>query len=69
MCPGFLWENLVDKHRLEDPVLNAWIVLEWFLKKWVGGMDWIDLFHGREMWRILVNAVMKLRIAQNAEMF
>jgi hypothetical protein len=27
----------------------------------MGGMDWIELAHGRERWRALVNAVMNLR--------
>jgi len=48
VCPGLLGENLVDKHHLEDPVLNGWIMLKWFLKKWDGCIDWIDLLHGRD---------------------
>ena len=31
-----------------------------------GGMDWIDLAEGRNRWRALVNAVMKLRIPESA---
>jgi len=27
-----------------------------------GGMDWIDLVQGRDRWRALPNAVMKLRV-------
>jgi len=27
-----------------------------------GGMDWIDVVRGRNRWRALVNAVMKLRV-------
>jgi hypothetical protein len=26
-----------------------------------GGMDWIELVQGRDRWRALMNAVMKLR--------
>jgi len=28
----------------------------------MGGMEWIDLAQGRDRWRDLVNAAMKLRV-------
>ena len=28
----------------------------------VGGMDWIDLAQDRDRWRVLVNALMNLRV-------
>ena len=28
----------------------------------MGGMDWIDLAHGRDRWWAVVNAVMNLRV-------
>ena len=34
-----------------------------------GGNDWIKLARDRERWRALVNAVMNLRVTQNAENF
>jgi hypothetical protein len=32
------------------------------LRKWGGGMDWIDLDQDRDRWWDLVNAVMNLRV-------
>jgi ribosomal protein S4E len=34
-----------------------------------GAMDWIDLSQDRERWRVLVNAVMNLRVTQNVGYF
>jgi len=42
---------------------------QWMFKKWcgwVGGMNWIDMAQDRDRWRALLNAVMNLRVSQNA---
>ena len=41
--------------RLEDNINTD-------LKKWIGGMGWIDLAQDRERWQAFVNAVMNLRV-------
>ena len=38
------------------------IILNLIFKQWFGGMDWIGLAQDRERWRVLVNAVMNLRV-------
>ena len=66
---GFWWGNLRERGHLEYPDIDGRIILRWIIRKWVGGMDWIDLAQYREMWRALVNAVVKLRAPQSAENF
>jgi len=48
------------RHRREDNIKM------YFQELVYGGMDWIDLAHGRDWWLVLVNAVMNLRVAENA---
>jgi hypothetical protein len=43
---------------LGDPGVDGRIILKWILKKWDGGMDWIELAQGKDRWRTLVNVVM-----------
>ena len=55
---GFWWGNLRGRDHLEDPGLDGKIILRWIFRKWIGGMDWIELAQDRA----LVNAVMNLRV-------
>jgi len=47
--------------HLEDPGVDGKIILIIF-RKWDGGMDWIDLAQGRDMWRDLLNAIINFRV-------
>jgi hypothetical protein len=47
---------------LEDPGVDGRIILKWIFKKWDGGMDWINMAQDRDRWRVLVDAVMNLRV-------
>jgi hypothetical protein len=55
--------------HLKDPGVNGRIILKWIFKMWDGGMDWIDMTQDRDRWRALVNAVMNLRVPENAGNF
>jgi hypothetical protein len=46
---------------LEDVGIDGRIILIWVLKKWDGGMDWIDVGQGRNRCQTLVNAIMNLQ--------
>jgi hypothetical protein len=35
--------NLRVRDHLEDPGVDACIILKWLFKKWEDSMDWIDL--------------------------
>jgi len=66
---GFWWGKLRERDHLEDPVVDGRVILRWIFRTWDGGMDWIDLAQDRDRWRGIVNAVMHLRVPQNAGNF
>jgi len=47
---GFWWENLRERDRLEDRLIDGKIILKWISKKWDGEMDRIDLAPDRWRW-------------------
>jgi hypothetical protein len=59
---GFCGKTVRDRGHLGDPNVDVTIILRWIFRKWVGGMDSIDLAQDRGRWRALVNAVMNLRV-------
>jgi hypothetical protein len=57
-----LWGNLRVRDNLKDLVVDGRILLKWIFKKRNSGMDWTVRVQGSERWRVLVNAVKKLRV-------
>jgi hypothetical protein len=43
---GFWWGDLREGDHLEGPGVDG-IILKWILKKWNGGMDWLDMAQDR----------------------
>ena len=60
MYTRFWRGNLREIDNVEDLGVNGRIILRWILRKWDGGMDWIDLAQDRDRWQALVNMIMNL---------
>jgi len=61
--------NLKERDHLGDPGVDR-TILRWIFRKLdAGDMDWIELAQDRDRWQALVNAVMNLRVPQNARNF
>jgi len=58
----FWWGNLRERGHIEEPGVDGRIMVRSVFRKWVGGVDWIDLAQDRDRWRALVNAVMNIRV-------
>ena len=50
MLARFWWGNLRERDHLEDPDVDGRIILRWFIRKWDGGIDWINLAQDRDKW-------------------
>jgi hypothetical protein len=57
------------KDNFVHPDVEWRIILRWILGSGMEGMDLIDLAEDRDRWRVLVNAVMNLRVPSNAGNF
>jgi len=69
-----IYRVLVGKPEGERPLRRPWHRWEDYIKMDLqevgcGGMDWIELAEGRNRWQALKNAVMNLRVPQNAGNF
>jgi hypothetical protein len=58
---GILWGNLREVNHLDDHDVDGRIILRRIIRKWDGGMEWIDLAQGRDRWRSHVNAEINIR--------
>jgi len=67
---GFRWGGTRETYHLQDSGIDGRIILILIFSKvgW-GGADRIDLVPDMNRWRTLVNAVMNLRVPQNAGNF
>jgi hypothetical protein len=62
MYIAFWWGNLRERNHMEDPDVNGCKILGHILEVDCTGMDWIDMALDRDRWRVLVNAVINLRV-------
>jgi len=64
---GLWWGNLRERGHLEDAGADGRIILKKLFSKWAMGVStWLRI---RDRWRAVVNAVMNLRVLQNAGNF
>ena len=46
-----------------DSGIDGRIILRWIFRKWMWGMDWIELAQDRDRWWALVTVVMNLQVS------
>jgi len=54
--------DMEERDHLEKLGVNGKTTPKWILKKLVGALVWIILTLGRDRWRVLVKAMMNLRV-------
>jgi hypothetical protein len=52
----------MERDQMEDLGVDWMIILKWKFKKWVAGIDRIDLVRDRGRWRALVKEIVNLRV-------
>ena len=63
---GILVVDLRERDHFKEQGIGGRIILKLTFKKWDGSMDRFDLADDKDRWRVLVNAVMNLRVPLNA---
>ena len=69
---GFWEGNLKDSEHVQDIDLDGRAILNfssWNRLRGVWDLVWIDLVQEKDTWRVLVNAVMNMRVAYSARDF
>jgi len=62
-----VWGNLKERVHLGDTGVDGRIILKKDVQDvGCGGVDWIDLAHHSDSWRVRVNAVMNVGVKYNA---
>jgi hypothetical protein len=59
---GFGEESLKERDRLENPGVDGRIILKLIIRKWEGGLSWIEVAQNTERWRALLTSVVNLRV-------
>ena len=63
-CAGSWWGSRREGDHWGDLGVDGWIILGRISRRWDVGtyMDWIRLAQDRDSWRMLVSAVMNVRV-------